>query len=201
MATLLLVRHGQSQWNLENRFTGQADVALTPHGEAEARRAGRKLAGYRFTLAFTSTLGRARRTLAIILEETGQTGVGIRESAALNERSYGDLEGLDKDQTTRQYGPDRVHAWRRSYEAVPPGGESLADTARRVVPYYQAHLAPWLGGDHTLLVVAHGNSLRALVMHLEHITPADIGAFEIPTGGIRRYRFDPGGRPAGSDWL
>jgi 2,3-bisphosphoglycerate-dependent phosphoglycerate mutase len=201
MATLLLVRHGQSQWNLENRFTGQTDVDLTPQGEAEARQAGRQLVGLRFSAAFTSKLRRARRTLALILEETGQTGVPVHEDAALNERSYGALEGLNKAQTAARYGPERVSAWRRSYEAVPPGGESLADTARRVVSYYQARIAPLLQRDGVVLVVAHGNSLRALMMHLEKIAPADVGAVEIPTGKVRAYRTDSSGTPGEGTWL
>jgi 2,3-bisphosphoglycerate-dependent phosphoglycerate mutase len=146
MATLLLVRHGQSQWNLENRFTGQADVDLTAQGEAEARRAGRRLRDCPLTAAFTSVLRRARHTLALKLEEAGQANVPVTAAAALNERSYGDLEGLNKDETAAAYGEAQVHRWRRSYEATPPNGESLADTARRVIAYYESRIAPRCGG-------------------------------------------------------
>lgn len=190
MAYLLLVRHGQSVWNLENRFTGEVDVDLSPTGEAEARRAGRLLKPYPVDVAFTSVLKRAIHTLTLILEQTGQTNLPVSRSAALNERNYGLLQGLNKADVARQYGEDQVTLWRRSYDAVPPNGESLKDTYARVVPYYQAQIEPNLKAGKNCLVVAHGNSLRALLMYLEHCSPATIEHIDLPTGVPRLYSFD-----------
>jgi 2,3-bisphosphoglycerate-dependent phosphoglycerate mutase len=187
---LVLVRHGQSQWNLENRFTGWIDIDLTPEGEAEARHAGQLLQGIHFDCAFTSALRRAQETLRIILENIGQTGLSVERDAALNERHYGDLQGLNKAETAQKFGEEQVHLWRRSYVLRPPGGESLEDTASRVLPYYQAHIDPLVRAGNRVLMVAHGNSLRALVMHLEQISPEGIPDLNIPTGVPLRYWID-----------
>lgn len=189
-STLVLVRHGQSKWNLENRFTGWVDVDLTAKGEDEARSAGQRLTGLHFDQAFCSVLTRAKRTLDYILAETGQIDCSITCDAALNERMYGDLQGLNKDETVARFGAEQVHQWRRSYDIPPPGGESLKDTADRVIPYYEARIAPLLRSGQNILVVAHGNSLRALVMALEGLSPEQILQFELPTATPRVYRLD-----------
>jgi 2,3-bisphosphoglycerate-dependent phosphoglycerate mutase len=185
--TLILVRHGQSQWNLENRFTGWVDVSLTPAGEAEAQHAGELLKNYRFDRGFTSVLVRAQETLRIILEVTGQTDLPIERDAALNERHYGDLQGLNKAETAAKFGEEQVHLWRRSYDVRPPNGESLKDTRERALPYYDAHIKPLVLKGQTILVVAHGNSLRALVMVLDNISEEAIPDLNIPTGVPLRY--------------
>jgi 2,3-bisphosphoglycerate-dependent phosphoglycerate mutase len=190
---LVLVRHGQSQWNLENRFTGWTDIPLTEAGEEEARHAGELLKDYHFDHAFTSALSRAQETLRIILEVTGQPSVPIDRDAALNERHYGDLQGLNKDETALKFGKEQVHLWRRSYDVAPPNGESLKDTRARVMPYYEAHILPLLKQGKMVLVVAHGNSLRALVMVLDNISERDIPDLNIPTGAPLRYRIDANG--------
>ena len=198
---LVLVRHGQSQWNLENRFTGWTDIPLTEAGIEEARRAGKLLTDYRFDHAFTSALSRAQETLRIILAVTGQTDVPIDRDAALNERHYGDLQGLNKDETAQKFGKDQVHLWRRSYDIAPPGGESLKDTRARVMPYYEAHIEPLLKQGKKVLIVAHGNSLRALVMALDDISERDIPDLNIPTGAPLRYLIDRDGRPVEHNYL
>ena len=182
MAQLVLVRHGESQWNLENRFTGWVDVPLSPKGEHEAREAGETLKSVRFDCAFSSVLIRAKDTLRIILEELGQTTIPIEEDQALNERMYGDLQGLDKTETVKKFGDQQVKIWRRSFDVRPPGGESLKDTAERVLPYYDSYIRPALLAEKTVLVVAHGNSLRALIMHLEHLSKEEVLELNIPTG-------------------
>jgi len=187
MANLVIVRHGQSQWNLENRFTGWKDVDITEKGKEEARLAGKLLKGEIFDSAFTSTLKRALHTLSIILEESGMEDLPITINAALNERSYGQLEGLNKAETAVKYGEDQVHLWRRSYDTAPPGGESLKDTAERVIAYFTAQIVPLLQRDRNVLIVAHGNSLRALVMYLEKLSPEEIVEVEIPTGIPLKY--------------
>jgi 2,3-bisphosphoglycerate-dependent phosphoglycerate mutase len=189
---LVLVRHGQSAWNLTNLFTGWRDVDLTDQGIAEAKAAGRKLLGQniRFDVAFTSALKRAQRTLDLMLEEMGQTNVPVFKDAALNERDYGDLSGLNKDDAREKWGEEQVHLWRRSYDVPPPGGESLRDTAARVLPYYIQEILPRvLRGDH-VLVSAHGNSLRALVMVLEKLGPDGIIERELQTGAPILYRLN-----------
>ncbi len=191
---LMLVRHGQSEWNLENRFTGWTDIPLTEVGIEEARHAGELLKDYHFDHAFTSALSRAQETLRIILSVTGQTDVPIDRDQALNERNYGDLQGLNKDETARKFGKEQVHLWRRSYDVAPPGGESLKDTRARVMPYYDAHVLPLLKAGKKVLVVAHGNSLRALVMALDDISERDIPDLNIPTGAPLRYLIDADGR-------
>jgi 2,3-bisphosphoglycerate-dependent phosphoglycerate mutase len=191
--TLIMVRHGQSQWNLENRFTGWVDIALTPEGEAEARRAGELLQGYHFDHAFTSSLSRAQETLRIILETTGQTDVPIERDQALNERHYGDLQGLNKDETAAKFGKEQVHLWRRSYDIQPPNGESLKDTRARALPYFETHIKPLVLAGETVLIVAHGNSLRSLVMVLDDISEQEIPDLNIPTGAPLRYVLDSAG--------
>jgi 2,3-bisphosphoglycerate-dependent phosphoglycerate mutase len=192
--TLIMVRHGQSQWNLENRFTGWVDIALTAEGEAEARRAGELLKGYHFDHAFTSALSRAQETLRIILETTGQTEVPIERDQALNERHYGDLQGLNKAETAMKFGDEQVHLWRRSYDVQPPNGESLKDTRARALPYFETHIKPLVLAGQTILVVAHGNSLRGLVMELDDISEKDIPDLNIPTGVPMRYIIDSQGK-------
>jgi 2,3-bisphosphoglycerate-dependent phosphoglycerate mutase len=194
LSPLILVRHGQSQWNLEDRFTGWIDVPLSPQGEVEARAAGEKLKSYRFDRAFTSALTRAQATLRIILEVIGQTGIPIECDAALNERHYGDLQGLNKAETAQKFGAEQVHAWRRSYDVRPPNGESLKDTRARILPYYQTHIEPCVLQGETVLVVAHGNSLRALVMQLDNISEQEIPNLNIPTGVPLRYVIDESGQ-------
>ncbi|MBN9384987.1 MAG: 2,3-bisphosphoglycerate-dependent phosphoglycerate mutase [Chitinophagaceae bacterium] len=190
MPLLSIVRHGQSTWNLENRFTGDVDVDLTPLGREEARSAGKKLAHISFSRCFTSVLERAIETLDIILKETHQQGLPIVRDKALNERNYGQLQGLNKAETAKKYGDQQVAIWRRSYSVRPPGGESLADTAARVIPYYTKEIEPYLKKGENILVVAHGNSLRALMMHLEHIGEDKIATVDLPTGTPRLYTFD-----------
>ena len=180
---LVLVRHGQSEWNLKNLFTGWKDVDLTEQGVAEARAAGRKLKaqGLKFDVAYTSVLKRASRTLDLILEEMGQT-VPIVRDQALNERDYGDLVGMNKDDARAKWGEEQVLIWRRSYDVPPPGGESLKDTAARVLPYYIQEILPRVLRGEKLLVAAHGNSLRALVMVLERLDTKQILNRELATG-------------------
>jgi 2,3-bisphosphoglycerate-dependent phosphoglycerate mutase len=190
MAQLTLVRHGQSTYNLENRFTGNVDVPLTPLGEEEAHSAGKKLINFRFDMAYTSMLVRAWETLRIILEEVKQITIPIIKNVALNERMYGSLQGLNKADTAKKYCDAQVELWRRSYEVRPPDGESLRDTYNRTVPYYQSEIEPNLKAGKNILIVAHGNSLRALKMFLEEISPEEIIKVNIPTGMPRMYVFD-----------
>jgi len=190
---LVLLRHGQSQWNLENRFTGWIDVPLSAKGNEEAMAAAQQLSGYRLDRAFTSRLVRATDTLRIVLAAIGQEQIPIEENQALNERMYGDLQGLNKEETVKKYGVQQVEVWRRSYDVRPPGGESLHDTAARVLPYYQERIQPALKKGDTVLIVAHGNSLRALVMYLEHLSPQQIVDLSIPTGTLLVYDLDEKG--------
>jgi len=194
--TLILVRHGQSEWNLKNLFTGWKNPGLTEQGIEEARRAGRaiKARGYVPDLYFTSALSRAQRTLDLILEEMAITDVTITRNHKLNERDYGDLSGLNKDDAREKWGEDQVHIWRRSYDVPPPGGESLKDTAARVLPYYEAEILPALKAGKTVLVAAHGNSLRALVMVLEGLDEEAILKREIATGAPIVYTLDESGQ-------
>src|SRR5215467_6565386 len=182
MPELILLRHGQSQWNLENRFTGWVDVPLSPRGEGEARKAGEKLRGHRIDKLYTSVLVRAIETARLALEVAGIGPLPTERDAALNERLYGDLQGLNKAEAAQQFGAEQVHLWRRSYDVRPPGGESLADTAARVLPFWEQHILPQLRAGTNVLVVAHGNSLRALVMHLDRLTREQVLQLEIPTG-------------------
>lgn len=188
-AKLILIRHGQSQWNLENRFTGWQNVGLTEKGEEEAHLAGIQLKGEKLDIAFTSTLLRAQKTLDIILEEIHFQSLTIISNKALNERCYGELEGLDKAETALKYGEEQVLTWRRSYDVSPPGGESLKNTFDRVIPYFLNRILPLLEMGEHVLVVAHGNSLRSLIMFLEDLTPEQIQLKELPTGVPQIYDF------------
>jgi 2,3-bisphosphoglycerate-dependent phosphoglycerate mutase len=181
---LVLVRHGQSEWNLKNLFTGWKDVDLTEAGIAEARTAGRQLKaqGIGFDIGFTSALKRAQDTMTIMLDEMGLAGIPVVENLALNERDYGELSGLNKDDARERWSEEQVHIWRRSYDVAPPGGESLRDTAARVLPYYIEEILPRVLRGERVLVTAHGNSLRALVMVLDRLGPQDIVARELATG-------------------
>jgi 2,3-bisphosphoglycerate-dependent phosphoglycerate mutase len=189
---LVLVRHGQSEWNLKNLFTGWRDVDLTEQGVKEAHEAGRKLKaqGLAFDIAFTSALKRAQRTLDILLGEMGQTGLKTLRDQALNERDYGDLSGLNKDDARKKWGEEQVHIWRRSYDVAPPGGESLRDTLARTLPYYVQEILPCVLRGERTVVAAHGNSLRALVMVLEKLSPEGILKREIATGVPIIYRLN-----------
>ena len=189
---LVLVRHGQSDWNLKNLFTGWKDPDLTEQGIKEARDAGRKLKaqGFKFDIAFTSVLLRAQHTLDLMLAEIGQTGLQTRKNLALNERDYGDLSGLNKDDARKKWGEEQVHIWRRSYDVPPPGGESLKDTLARALPYYVQEILPCVLRGERVLVAAHGNSLRALIMVLEKLTPENILKRELGTGVPIIYRLN-----------
>lgn len=194
MATLVLVRHGQSQWNLENKFTGWVDVDLTPKGEEEAKAAGQKLKGVKFDKAFTSDLKRAQRTLQIILNEINQTKLPIEKDKALNERHYGDLQGLNKAETAKKYGDEQVHIWRRSYDIAPPNGESLKDTAARTLPYFNSKIMAEIKGGKNILVAAHGNSLRSIVMDLEKLTKEQVLELNLETGVPIIYELNGSGK-------
>ena len=189
---LVLVRHGQSEWNLKNLFTGWKDVDLTEAGIAEARAAGRKLKaqGLSFDVAYTSALKRAQRTLDLMLEEMGQASIPIVCDQALNERDYGDLVGMNKDDARKKWGEEQVHIWRRSYDVPPPGGESLKDTVARALPYYVQEIQPRVLRGERVLISAHGNSLRALIMVLERLTPQQILKRELGTGVPIVYRLN-----------
>jgi 2,3-bisphosphoglycerate-dependent phosphoglycerate mutase len=194
--TLILVRHGQSEWNLKNLFTGWKDPDLTAQGVEEARKAGRQLkaAGYTPDSYFTSALKRAQHTLDLILEELGVVNCVITRDQALNERDYGDLSGLNKDDARAKWGEEQVLIWRRSYDVPPPGGESLKDTAARTLPYYDKHILPLVEAGHTVLVAAHGNSLRSMVMAIEKLTPDEILKRELATGEPVIYRIGKSGK-------
>jgi len=190
MAQLVLFRHGQSIWNLENKFTGWVDVDLSEKGIQEAISAGHKIKGMHFDLAYSSVLIRAQKTLTLALESSGHPPVETIYHQALNERMYGDLQGLDKSETAKKYGEEQVKIWRRSYDIAPPNGESLKDTAARVIPYFTTEIEPLLKQGKNIVIVAHGNSLRALVMHLEKMSPEQILEFEIGTAQPRLYEMD-----------
>lgn len=189
MAILIIFRHGQSVWNLENKFTGWIDVELTEKGMQEARNAGEKLKPYHFDLAYASGLKRAQQTLKLALEVSNKV-VPTVYNDALNERMYGDLQGLDKTETAKKYGDEQVKIWRRSFDIPPPNGESLKDTADRVIPYFKSEIEPQLKAGKNIVIAAHGNSLRALIMYLEKMTPKEILEFEIGTGVPRLYELD-----------
>jgi 2,3-bisphosphoglycerate-dependent phosphoglycerate mutase len=190
---LVLVRHGQSDWNLKNLFTGWKDPDLTEQGVREAKAAGQRLKalGLSFDTGFTSDLTRAQNTMTLILGELGQTALPVTRDQALNERDYGDLSGLNKDEARKKWGEDQVHVWRRSYDISPPGGESLKDTVARVLPYYNQEILPAVLRGERTIVVAHGNSLRALVMVLDRLTPQTIPSMELATGVPLVYRLKP----------
>tara|TARA_B100001029_G_scaffold64136_1_gene51938 strand:+ start:3026 stop:3634 length:609 start_codon:yes stop_codon:yes gene_type:complete len=189
---LVLVRHGQSEWNEKNLFTGWKDPQLTQKGIEEAIKAGNELKkmGYRFDKMFTSDLFRAQETGRIILEQMGTPLIPTISDQCLNERNYGDLAGLNKDEARKKWGNDQVHEWRRSFDIPPPGGESLKDTAERVLPYFENNIIPDLQKGLNVLITAHGNSLRALVMNLEKIHSEEIVKLEIATGIPLIYKFD-----------
>ncbi len=189
---LVLVRHGESEWNKLNLFTGWRDVDLSETGVAEAKRAGLALkeGNFHFDVAFTSALKRAQRTLDIILEEIGQTGLLTHKDQALNERDYGDLVGMNKDDARKRWGDEQVHIWRRSYDIAPPGGESLKDTAARVLPYFESRILPDMLAGKNIIVAAHGNSLRALVMKLERLTQEEVLKLNLATGVPLVYRLN-----------
>jgi len=204
MPNLILVRHGESQWNLENRFTGWVDVPLTPRGEGEARIAGEHLRDLTIDKIYTSVLQRAINTSKIALEAAGKPAdLPTERDQALNERHYGDLQGLDKAETAAQYGDAQVKIWRRSYDVPPPGdkGESLKDTAARTLPYFQAHILPDIKAGLNVLVVAHGNSLRSIVMELDNLTREQVLELNIPTGIPLVYDFDAAGNITGKRYL
>jgi 2,3-bisphosphoglycerate-dependent phosphoglycerate mutase len=203
MANLVIVRHGQSAWNLEDRFTGWVDVELTENGKEEAHKAGKllKAKGFdKFSEAYSSVLKRANMTLEIILSEIGQTSIPVIKNMALNERHYGALQGLNKKETAAKHGDEQVKIWRRSYDVPPPKdktdlnpegiSESLQDTAARSIPYYEKFIEPKLKAGHDILIVAHGNSLRSLMMHIEKMTKEEILETNIDTAKPRLYVFD-----------
>ncbi len=201
--TLVLVRHGQSEWNLKNLFTGWKDPALTEKGVGEARAAGQRLKakGLKFDICFTSALSRAQNTLKLILEEMGQTGLPETRDQALNERDYGELTGLNKDDARVKWGEEQVHIWRRSYDVPPPGGESLKDTLARSLPYYVNKIQPHVLDGKTVLVAAHGNSLRSLIMTIEGLTPEQILKRELETGVPVVYKLNANSTPASVEIL
>ncbi|MBN8553973.1 MAG: 2,3-bisphosphoglycerate-dependent phosphoglycerate mutase [Deltaproteobacteria bacterium] len=202
MATLVMLRHGQSIWNLENRFTGWVDVDLSAQGVEEAKHAGQilKKAGYKFELAHTSRLKRAQKTLDIILSEISQKPPVTMDSA-LNERHYGDLQGLNKDECRKKYGEEQVHIWRRSYDIPPPNGESLADTAKRSLPYFREYILKDVKAGRNILVAAHGNSLRSIVMELDQLTKEQIIEVNIDTGVPYVYQIDASGKVTSKEIL
>ena len=201
MPDLILLRHGESQWNLENRFTGWVDVPLSPRGEAEARAAGEKLRGRKIDELYTSVLVRATESARLALEAAGIAQLPTERDAALNERMYGELQGMNKAEAAARFGAEQVKLWRRSYDVKPPGGESLADTAARVLPYWESHILPDLQAGKNVLVVAHGNSLRALVMHLDRLSREQVIQLEIPTGVPLLYEMAPDGTVRGKRYL
>ena len=203
MASLVLVRHGQSEWNEKNLFTGWKDPDLTDKGEKEDLIAGKalKASGYKFDIMFTSVLLRAKRTGNIILRQMAQEDIKIVENEALNERNYGDLAGLNKDEARKKWGEEQVHIWRRSYDIPPPGGESLKNTAERVLPYFNSMVLPMLIQGKNILVAAHGNSLRSLVMQLDNLSKEEVIALEIPTGAPIIYTFQGSEEPINKENL
>ncbi|MDF1634260.1 2,3-bisphosphoglycerate-dependent phosphoglycerate mutase [Mycoplana sp. MJR14] len=201
--TLVLVRHGQSEWNLKNLFTGWKDPDLTPLGIEEANAGGKALAdtGIKFDIAFTSDLSRAQKTCQIVLDKVGQPNLETIRNQALNERDYGDLSGLNKDDARARWGEEQVHIWRRSYDVPPPGGESLRDTGARVWPYYLTDILPRVLAGQTVLVAAHGNSLRALVMVLDRLTKEQVLNLNLATGVPMVYRLNADSTVASKDVL
>ena len=194
MGILVLIRHGQSQWNLENRFTGWVDIPLTDAGREEARRGAAFIKELKFDRAFTSELQRAQETLRIVLETIGWPNVPTERSQALNERHYGDLQGLDKAEMAKKFGEAQVKLWRRSYDIAPPNGESLKDTAARTLPYFHENILPLVKAGQTIVVAAHGNSLRAIVMALDRLTKEQVLELNLATGAPIIYDIGPDGR-------
>ncbi len=200
---LVLVRHGQSEWNLKNLFTGWKDVGLSEKGIAEAHAAGARLKakGLQFDVAYTSALTRAQHTLKIMLDELGQPDLPTTRDQALNERDYGELTGLNKDDARQKWGEEQVHVWRRSYDVPPPGGESLKDTLARSLPYYMKLIQPDVLSGKRVIVAAHGNSLRSLIMAIEGLTPEQILKRELETGVPVIYRLGADSRPLSVETL
>ena len=193
MTILVLIRHGQSVWNATNRFTGWTDVELSEKGEGEAATAGEQLAEVSFDVVHTSALIRAQKTAEIVMSKNRVSGeIPTKQDDRLNERNYGDLQGLNKAETAEIHGAEQVHIWRRSFDVPPPGGESLEMTAERTIPYFVEEIIPDLDSGMNVLVAAHGNSLRSIVMHIEEISPEEITKLEIPTGVPMCYKFDNG---------
>ena len=192
---LILVRHGQSEWNAKNLFTGWKDPDLTEKGLLEAKIAGEQIAAedINFDIMFTSVLSRAQRTGQIILEGINQTHINVIKNQALNERNYGSLAGLNKDDARKKWGEEQVHIWRRSFDVPPPEGESLKNTAERVLPYFNEEIMPKIKNGSNILIAAHGNSLRALIMELDSISSEEIVKLEIPTGAPIQYQFNENG--------
>lgn len=201
MPKLILVRHGESQWNLENRFTGWVDVPLSPKGEEEAKIAGEYLKDFQIDKLYTSVLQRAINTAKIALETAGKGEIPTERDQALNERHYGDLQGLNKAETALQYGDEQVKIWRRSYDVPPPNGESLKDTAARTLPYFQSKILPDIKAGKNVLVVAHGNSLRSIVMDLDKLTREQVLELNIPTAVPLVYDFDDAGNIVDKKYL
>ena len=195
-ASLVLVRHGQSEWNEKNLFTGWKDPGLTAKGVEEAKSAGIQLRteGFQFDVMFTSDLLRAQKTGEIILKELGVTNLSVVKNQALNERDYGDLSGLNKDEAREKWGDEQVHIWRRSFDTPPPGGESLKGTAERVLPYFKKEILPQLLEGKNILIAAHGNSLRSLVMELDQLTKEQVVKLEIATGDPIYYEIASSGK-------
>ena len=194
MARLILIRHGQSVWNATNRFTGWTDVELSEKGVIEAEEAGRQLSGIRIDVVHTSDLMRAQRTAEIVMQQNESSGEDVPTNYdwRLNERHYGALQGLNKAETAEKHGAEQVHVWRRSFDVAPPEGESLEMTAERTIPYFIEEIVPELADGKSVLVSAHGNSLRSIVMHIESISPEDIVSLEIPTGEPIHYNYEEG---------
>ena len=193
MGILVVIRHGQSQWNLENKFTGWVDIPLTDEGRDEARRGAELIRHLTFDRAFTSVLQRAEETLQIVLKTIGQTQIPIERDQALNERHYGDLQGLNKAEMAKKFGEQQVHIWRRSYDVAPPNGESLKDTAARTLPYFNSKILPRVKAGETILVPAHGNSLRSIVMELDQMTTEQVTKLNLATGAPILYEIDANG--------
>jgi len=187
MPKLLLLRHLQSQWNLENRFTGWTDVPLSKEGEESAKEVAKKLSGFKIDKVYTSPLLRNRKTVSLILENLGKEDLPVVADKALDERNYGELQGLNKDEIKKQYGEEQVRLWRRSWDVAPPGGESLKDVYDRVMPFYEKYIEKDLKEGKNVLVVASHNSLRALVKHIENISDEDVISLEIPVGTLKEY--------------
>ena len=201
MPKLILLRHGESQWNLENRFTGWVDVPLSPKGEIEAKHAGELIKDLPIDKLYTSVLQRAINTAQIALEQSGRTDLPTERDKALNERMYGDLQGLNKEETAKQFGDEQVKIWRRSYDVPPPNGESLKDTAARTLPYFNEHILPDIKAGKNILIVAHGNSLRSIVMELDQLTKEQVLELNIPTGTPLVYDMDDGGKVLSKGYL
>lgn len=197
---LILIRHGQSRYNLQNRFTGRADVPLTRKGRAQARKAGRQIKDIPCDVTYTSSLRRARHTLGLILGRSGRQTPVIR-TQALDERDYGRLQGLDKAETARRFGKEQVHIWRRSYNVAPPGGESLKQTARRTLGFFDSTIARDLRQGKTVLVVAHENTLRTMMMKLDNISPKEISQLKLSNGVPIIYQFERDGSVLGRQGL